>query len=263
MGWIRTLLCLLALMGMMPARAADASKEALNAVNRAGEQRMLSQRIVKGYAQLGMGVQPQQARAIVEDSVVRFEANLKWLDAFEATPRSSLRGMRSRWQALRSAIKAKPTLASARQANRRGEAVLIGAERMTRLLQNVLNTEASHVVNLAGRQRMLSQRLTKAYMLTSWGDVSPALREELDTAMHEFSLTLDLFSARAGNSAAINAELEEQTRQWNWLKTAVATEGAVNYRLIVAEASESLLLSAERLTRLYEAAGAEQAKPVP
>lgn len=260
---IRTiLLCIAFLTTMMPAWAAEFPK-ALNAVNRSGEQRMLSQRIIKGYAQLGMGVQPQQARAIVEDSVTRFEANLKWLEAFEATPRSSLGELRTRWQAFRGTMKAKPTLESSKRLNRRGEAVLIAAERMTRMLQNVLNTEASHVVNMAGRQRMLSQRLTKAYMLISWGDVSPALREELDTAMHEFSLSLDLLSARAGNSAAINAELEEQARQWNWLKTAVATEGAVNYRLIVAEASESLLLSAERLTRLYEAAGAEQVKSAP
>lgn len=263
MVMIRTILLYIAFLSTMtPAWAAELPK-ALNAVNRSGEQRMLSQRIIKGYAQLGMGVQPQQARAIVEDSVARFEANLKWLEAFDATPRSSLGEMRTRWQVLRNAIKAKPTLASARQANRRGEAALIAAERMTRLLQNVLNTEASHVVNLAGRQRMLSQRLTKAYMLISWGDVSPALREELDTTMHEFSLSLDLLSARAGNSAAINAELEEQARQWNWLKTAVATEGAVNYRLIVAEASEALLLSAERLTRLYEVAGTGQARSTP
>ena len=40
--------------------------------------------------------------------------------------------------------------------------------------------------------------------------------------------------------------------QWEWLETAVSGEGATSYRLIVAEASEAILASADRITRLYD-----------
>ena len=43
--------------------------------------------------------------------------------------------------------------------------------------------------------------------------------------------------------------------QWEWLQTAIAAEGATSYRLIVAEATESILESTLRITRMYEQSG--------
>jgi hypothetical protein len=108
------------------------------------------------------------------------------------------------------------------------------------------------LVNRAGRQRMLSQRLAKAYMLRTWGVDSAALRDELEATVSEFGRNLAELGAYRDNSPEIRHELEEIGLQWEWLRTAIEAEGAVTYRLIVAESAEAILLMTDRLTRLYE-----------
>jgi hypothetical protein len=58
--------------------------------------------------------------------------------------------------------------------------------------------------------------------------------------------------ARPENTDQIRSELQNLALQWEWLQTAVSNEGAVSYRLIVAEASEAILTAANRITRLYD-----------
>ena len=61
------LLVLGALLGGQPASAQEASLA--EAVNQAGYQRMLSQRIVKAYCQIGIGVMPDVSRVQLADAL--------------------------------------------------------------------------------------------------------------------------------------------------------------------------------------------------
>jgi hypothetical protein len=98
---------------------------------------------------------------------------------------------------------------------------------------------------------MLSQRIVKTYLLLSWGDSSELTREELEASINEFSGALNSLRRHAENTAETTRELDEMAQHWEWLQAALATEGATSYRLIVAEAGEAILQSAERLTKLY------------
>jgi nitrate/nitrite-specific signal transduction histidine kinase len=175
------------------------------AINRAGQQRMLSQRIVKSWCQIGLNVQPAQSKRQLDEAISRFEANLKALDgaALGAEARASLGDLRAVWTPLRMAALGVARQSDAALLDAHAEDVLKAAERLTRVLQDQTSEPINRWVNLSGRQRMLSQRLVKSYMLRQWGVDNARLREEMESVQNEFSGALASMQQRAGNSAPI------------------------------------------------------------
>ena len=231
------------------AQAADA-----DTINLAGQQRMLSQRIVKSWCQIGLNVQPALSKRQLDEAIRRFEDNLKALDPVATSPqaRTALAGLRAAWSPLRTTALGVIRQADAELIDARAEDVLMAAERLTRALQDQSSAPVSRWVNLAGRQRMLSQRLVKAYMLRQWGVDNARLRDEMESVQNEFSGALTAMQQRADNSAAARGEIENLALQWEWLRTALATEGAESFRLILAEGGDAVLELADQGTRLYQ-----------
>jgi nitrate/nitrite-specific signal transduction histidine kinase len=226
---------------------------AADTINLAGQQRMLSQRLVKAWCQIGLNVQPDISRAQVHDAVRLFESNLIALDKKAAGPeeRAAVAGLRAAWVPLRAAVLGTVRQSDAAQLDSRAEDVLMAAERLTRVLQDRTATPVSRWINLAGRQRMLSQRLVKIYMLRQWGVDTAALRDESERVQNEFIGALTNMRQHA-DSPMLRTELNYLALQWEWLHTVLATEGAESFRLIMAEGGEAVLLHADQVTRLYE-----------
>ena len=233
-----------------------AETDLLERINRAGEQRMLVQRIAKSYSLIGLNVQPFVAKQELDQAVTRFEDNLTFLETLpNDAAKESLVRLRDTWQPFRKAAGGMPRQSAAIWLSHRADEVLAAAELVVRDLQNSAgNATSGRLVAQAGRQRMLSQRIVKAYLLISWGDTSEVTRDELDGAVNEFAGALNALRQRSENRPDVSNELIEMQQNWEWLQTALAAEGVHSYRLIVAEAGEAILQSAERLTALYATA---------
>lgn len=238
-----------------PAVASAAEVIGAEAINLAGEQRMLSQRIVKSYAQIGLNVAPADAAQQLADSIRRFEGNLEALAGLariEADVGTEYERLSGVWKDFRAAAGAPISRESAVELAARSDEVLAVAERLTRAVEKIAGLREGGLLNRSGRQRMLSQRLAKAYMLRTWGVDSTALRDELDATIAEFGRNLAELGAFRSNSPEIRREIDDIALQWDWLRAAIDAEGAVSYRLIVVEAAEAILQMSDRLTRLYE-----------
>ncbi|MEY2952098.1 MAG: hypothetical protein RLZZ401_185, partial [Pseudomonadota bacterium] len=57
-----------------------------DAINKAGRQRMLSQRMGKAWLSLGLGVQVEAARRVLDQSMALFDRQLTELKAFSPSP---------------------------------------------------------------------------------------------------------------------------------------------------------------------------------
>jgi hypothetical protein len=131
--------------------------------------------------------------------------------------------------------------------------VLSAAQRLTVALQDHAGTSFGRLVNISGRQRMLSQRLAKLYMVRAAGPDTPALRDEMESARNEFTGALAALQAAPENTPALRGELDSVALQWEWFQSALNQDaGLASYRLVVADSSESILRSMETVTRLYE-----------
>jgi hypothetical protein len=231
----------------------DAIAADKGAVNLAGQQRMLSQRIVKSYSQIGLNVLPERSRFQLDEAIRMFDDNLKPLSAAATTDatRSSLEALVALWNPMRTTASGKVELSQARKLDLQAESVLQAADQLALELQEMAASPEGRWVNLAGRQRMLSQRLVKAYMLRQWGIESANLRQQMESAANEFSGALESLQ-RLEKSPAVRAELDSLTVQWGWMQASLASEGAVSYRLILAEGSDSVLDLADRVTELLD-----------
>lgn len=244
-----------ALMTFGAAHAAGQSVVSSGDINAAGELRMLSQRLAKSYVQLGLEVVPAVALEQLQDSITRFERNLERMQSLAAVvppTASSIEHVRRDWSALRAAVVDPADRTRALLASRRSLDVLESADELVRTLEAASDSAGARRVNQAGRLRMLSQRVVKAYMLYSWGADTAASRREMDSAADEFARGLTTLAALPDNTADMRAELSEIALQWEWLRTALSVEGAGSYRLVVAEAADSILAATDRLVRLYE-----------
>lgn len=248
--FVRLMVMLAVLATTQIAHAADAA-----VISMAGQQRMLSQRIVKAWCQIGLNLQPELSRAQLGESIGRFEDNLQALGHAAASPqaKNALAGLRAAWVPFRAAALGPVRQAGAAQLDARAEDVLMAAERLTRVLQDDANAPTSRWVNVAGRQRMLSQRLVKLYMLQQWGIGGAALRNETERAQNEFTGALAGMRQRA-DDPLLRTELDKLALQWEWLQTVLATEGAESFRLIMAEGGEAVLELADQITHLYQQA---------
>ena len=232
-------------------KVAQLSKEVIaaarvaDAINRAGQQRMISQRLVKLYALACSGTDSSGSALLMKASMQRVEDNLAALEAAlsPATYGDLVAAARAGWQALREGLEARPDASQLATLDAAAQAVLTQADALVRALEASGEAPQVHVVNVAGRQRMLSQRTAKQALL---GDAS------LTTTVREFEQGLATLRQAPLCTPQIRAMLAQSDGAWQALLAAVPAAQEPAGRMKLAAASEELLEVFDRLTGAYQ-----------
>jgi AmiR/NasT family two-component response regulator len=224
-------------------------------VNRCGQLRMLSQRLVTLQVLQGVVGAGPFAQQLAE-SVQRIDANLAYMgkSLSQATYGDLLGQVQQTWADLQPVLRVSPgaeaTVAAYARLDELAEHLLQGAERLTGQLESASPAPPLRVLNLAGRQRMLSQRFAKYAVLALLGDA--ALQERSTSGMAAsraaFEEALTYLNGLPLSTPEIHTALG--AAGVGWLKLVAATKAAQLSGL--AEASESLLAVLEQLSAHYE-----------
>lgn len=229
-----------------------------DAINKAGRQRMLSQRVAKAYMAAGQGVATQRAAEILAASMALFERQLVELKAFAPTP--DVKATYSELEVLWSDYKVMlvgqaPVRENATALIELDGKVLALANKGTSQLEQVSGKPLGRLVNIAGRQRMLSQRVAKFYLAMAWKVPLPNAQAELDKARAEFVSALDVLANAPEATSAIKQEIELARNQWVFYAAALTQRGAdaasPERSANVFASSENILAVMDKVTSLY------------
>ena len=142
--------------------------------------------------------------------------------------------------------------------------VLAVADQGTKLLEAQMMRTAGGdlgiLINVAGRQRMLSQRMAKLYQAGAWGLGGAELQAELDKARSEFIAAMKTLGSSPRATQPIKDELAVAQSQWVFFENALNNPisngknvpNRVQFGTNIATTSERILEVMDRITGMYE-----------
>jgi nitrate/nitrite-specific signal transduction histidine kinase len=229
-----------------------------DAINKAGRQRMLSQRASKAYLALVHKVETRNAQQVLDRSIALFERQLVELKTF--APSAAIRGtydtLDGAWSDFKRELTGSaPSKDDAAKVVKLDAAVLALAHQGTTQYEAASGKSVGKLVNIAGRQRMLSQRMAKFYLASAL-QIDPAgSAVEIAKARSEFLAALETLRGAPEATAQIKEELVLADAQWVFFDHGLQRlEGAgASPRLMsdVFVTSENLLAIMDRITGLY------------
>lgn len=229
-----------------------------DAINKAGRQRMLSQRMAKAWLALVNKTESGSAQQVLDRSMALFDRQLAELKAY--APNADIRGTYVRLEAAWSDYKG----------------ALVGSHPSRDGVGGLLNTDArvlalSHqgtvqyealsgkpvgkLINVAGRQRMLSQRMAKFYFSAALRVDAATALAEIAKARGEFLSAMDLLRNATEATSQIRDELALGDNQWLFFDLALqqlhGSDASPKALADMFISSENLLTVMDRVTGMY------------
>lgn len=229
-----------------------------DAINKAGRQRMLSQRASKAYLALAQKVETRSAQQVLDKSIALFERQLTELKAFAPSPaiRGTYDALDGAWSEFKRELTG-PSLGKEEAARivKLDAAVLALANQGTTQYETASGKPVGRLVNIAGRQRMLSQRMAKFYLAGAMQIDATGSTAEIAKARAEFLAALETLRNAPEATAQIRQELVLADAQWMFFNRGLQRlEGAATSPALMSDvfvASENLLAIMDRVTGLY------------
>lgn len=251
----RTLVQSLAFFALLPAaHSASAQINLSTAINRTARFRALSQRIAKAYTQTYLGVLPGTAKDVLATAQrlvqVGFEDIAK--GQFNTDISRQIGNVRAQAATLASLVERAPNKDNVAAVAAQADKMLTVADQATAAMESLAPQSSAKLINLAGRQRYLSQRMAKNYFLVAADLAGNPGREQLQADRAEFKQALRTLADAPISTNGIRNELALAQSQWVFFESAINRKPDSAGLSDVATTSERLLDVMNNLTTMYD-----------
>ena len=225
-----------------------------HAVDVAGKQRMFTQRMLKNYTMIGMENSFGKPKDDLEKIMENFENHLESLHLY--TKNGAIKKSTSRvkeiWLPIQKTLKSKPNKKLVRKLQEDLEALLTESNHTTELFAKETGEVSGEIINISGRQRMLSQRMAGLYMLKVWGVDDKKFKEKMEDSMKLFKESLEMLQKSELNTDEIRELLSKVERSYMFFEIMNRSSRAFIPALIYKK-SDDILKNMNSATKLYVA----------
>jgi hypothetical protein len=227
-----------------------------NAINRTARCRMLSQRAVKAYGLVALKFNSENTKPVLQRSIKEMRETVAEVDSYNRG--RAFASSRAEFSAqvlpFLNELTNEPSLAKLQALATQSDKVLESANAMVVVLESFAGSPTSKLINMAGRQRMLTQRLAKNYVLQEAKVDGGTAKAVIETDKNLFLESHKQLAAAPISTPAIKESLEKSLALFNGYLGAIAQS---NNAESIARISESVLAELDNQTLLYEKALAQ------
>jgi nitrate/nitrite-specific signal transduction histidine kinase len=223
-----------------------------DAVNIAGKQRMYTQRMLKDYTMVGMGNTFGDPSTDLKKTMNDFSDHLISLQSYTKDDKikESLIKVEALWQPIQKELQDTPSISKVEKLQENLEKLLKASDEVTKLFAKSSGEEAGEMVNIAGRQRMLSQRMASLYMLKVWGVEDPKFKAKLDDTLTLFKTSLGKLETSSLNNDESKVLLTKVKRSFMFFEMMNKSNSKFVPTLIYKK-SDDILKNMNTVTHIY------------
>ena len=219
----------------------------------AGSQRMLSQRMLRDYALLGLKTTYKDPAQDLVAVVQRFDRQLQELQGAVVNEdvSAAFTEVKTLWLPTKENVLKVPDKNVAAALRGDIERLLKASHKAVLLLQKASGKESGKVVTLSGRQRMLSQRMANLYMYDFWAVGGDTFFSEFKIAVDEFRKAHNYLFTSKQSTAFIKKKLKTAAKSFRWFEKAAKKGSSHLTPEVIQRNSDILLKVMNEVTGLY------------
>ncbi len=229
--------------------------ENIKLLNLAGKQRMLSQRIAKNYFYKGMGINTSKSSKQLKESMAQFNSALLKLDTqvHNKKVKKMIKFVNMSNNDFMAIASEKYSLENGAIVLDLSESMLEGSQYIVKALKDGSQKQSVSIVDLSGKQRMLSQRIAKYYIAYQAGIKDDNSIVQMNDAVKEFTLAHETLMSNKTNSAEINAKLHKVNKLWKVVYDFYTDIEEGGLPVIVYNTTDNIMKEMNEVTQMYVA----------
>ncbi len=229
-------------------------KDIVHMINVAGKQRMLSQRIAKDYLYIGNKVAVRKATKQMATAMKLFKENQEILGKSINDPeiKNLLSFVNMSMNELFGVVKKPYSFDDAQLVLDLSETMLEGSQYIVDYLKKKINIKGSLIVDYAGKQRMLSQRIAKYYIAYQAGIRDKNTVDQMNASVAEFAKHHKVLMENKENTATINQKLAQVDKLWKVVYKFYLNIEKGGLPFIVYTSTDDITSKMDEITKLYE-----------